>query len=237
MPFHSFSYGSLQRPTGPTLDRIRRMTMHQPGQPSSGRQVIPMLVLTVFGLIGATVGIVILLFMLQEPKAPAAAPRAPRQASLAMAAPLAPAPPLPTVQTPSAGVGRPLPMPLPGHQASSRREPNGYFFFDTAVNGMSVRMVFDTGASVVALRAEDAVRAGIAVNGLNYNGRTKTANGIAEVAYVVLDSLKIGDITRYNVPAIVSRPGVLFVSLLGQTFMSKLNGYRFEGNELILQGD
>ena len=194
-----------------------------------------MLVLTALGAIGITVGIVVLLFMLQRPGAPAAAPPAPHQANLAPAAPLAASPPL--VYTPSAGVGRPLPMPAQGHQAISRREPNGYFLFDTAVNGMTVQMVFDTGATIVALRAEDAARAGIAVNGLNYNGRTRTANGVGEVAFVVLDSLKVGDITRYNVPAIVSRPGQLFASLLGQSFITKLKGYRFEGNDLILQGD
>ena len=194
-----------------------------------------MLVLTVLGAIGITVGIVVLLFMLQGPGTPAATPPSPRQASLALAAPPAASPPI--VSKPSAGVGRPLPMPMPGHQAISRREPNGYFLFYTAVNGMTMRMVFDTGATIVALRAEDAARAGIAVNGLNYSGSIKTANGTGEVAFVVLDSLRVGDITRYNVPAIVSRPGMLFVNLLGQSFMTKLKGYRFEDNDLILQGD
>ena len=194
-----------------------------------------MLVLTVLGAIGITVGIVVLLFMLHGPGAPAAALPAPRQASLA---PAASAAAFPSVgYAPSAGVGRPLPMPAQGHQAISRREPNGYFLFDTAVNGMTVRMVFDTGATIVALRAEDAARAGIAVNGLNYSGSMKTANGTGEVAFVVLDSLKVGDVTRYNVPAVVSRPGMLFANLLGQSFMTKLKGYRFEGSDLILQGD
>jgi len=100
-----------------------------------------------------------------------------------------------------------------------------------------VRMLFDTGASTVALRAEDAERVGIAVNSLNYNIRTQTANGTTEVALVTLDSLRVGDVTRWNVLAVVSKPGKLHVSLLGQSFMSKLAGYRFEWGELILQGD
>jgi len=213
------------------------MTMHQPGQPSSGGQVIPMLVLTVLGLIGITVGIIVLLFMLQGPGAPAAAVPAPRQASLAPAALPAPAPPLPAVFTPSAGVGRALPMPPQGHQAIARREANGHFFFDTTISGITVRMMFDTGASIVALRPEDAARAGIAVNGLNYSITVNTANGTTTVAPVMLDSIRVGDIIRYNVAAMVSRPGQLHISLLGQSLMSKLNGYRFEESELILQGD
>ena len=213
------------------------MTMHQPGQPSSGRQVIQMLVFTVFGAIGITVGIVVLLYMLQGPGAPAAAPPAPRQASLVRAAPAVPALALQTVQTSSAGVGRPLPIPPQGHQAIAKRQDNGHFFFDTAISGITVRMMFDTGASIVALRAEDAARAGIAVNGLNYSITINTANGTTTAAPVVLDTFRVGDITRYNVPAIVSRPGQLNISLLGQSFMSKLNGYRFEASELVLQGD
>jgi clan AA aspartic protease (TIGR02281 family) len=211
------------------------MIMHQPRRHASGGQVIPMVVLTVLGVIGVAVGIVALLFMPQRPAR--AAPPVPSQASPALAAPQAPAPPMPVVHTPSVGGAGLLPMAGQARQPSSKREANGCFFFDTTVNGMTMRMMFDTGASFVTLTTEDAARAGIAVSGLNYSGISKTANGTAEVAYVVLDSLKVGGITRSKVPALVSRPGKLSTSLLGQSFMSKLNGYRFEGNELILQGD
>ena len=211
------------------------MIMHQPERHDPGGQVVPMVVLTVPGLIGIAVGIVALLFVLQGPAR--AAPPVAGLASPALAVPQAPVPPLPTVYTPSVGGGGLLPMARRGRQPSAKRERNGCFFFDTAVNGMTMRMMFDTGASFVTLTAEDAARAGIAASNLNYSAITKTANGTAEVAYVVLASLKVGDITRYKVPALVSRPGKLSTSLLGQSFMSKLNGYRFERDELILQGD
>ena len=193
-----------------------------------------MVLLTILGAIGITVGIVVLLFMLQGPGGPSAAPPAPRQASLA---PAAPAPSLPAVPTPSAGVGRPLPMPAPDRQASARRAPNGHFYFDVAMNGITVRTVFDTGASTVALRAEDAARIGIAVNGLTYSIPTSTANGISYVAPVTLDTLKVGDITIHGVLAVVAKPGNQTVTLLGQSFMAKLAGYRLDGGELILQGN
>lgn len=210
------------------------MTMHQPGQPSSGGQVIPILVLTVLGLIGITVGIIVLLFMLQRPRAPAAAPLASRQANLAPAA--LPAPSIPAIYTPSAGVGRPLPMPAPDHQVTARRERNGHFYFDVALNGITTHTVFDTGASWVALRAEDAGRIGIAVNGLSYNIPVSTANGISYVATVMLDTVQVGDIIVHDVVAAVSKPGTQNITLLGQSFMSKLAGYRFEDGALILQG-
>ena len=57
------------------------------------------------------------------------------------------------------------------------------------------------------------------------------------MAPIRLDSLQVGGITHRNVRATVSRPGRLGVSLLGQSFMSKLAGYRFEKDELVLQGE
>ncbi|HEY0205773.1 MAG TPA: TIGR02281 family clan AA aspartic protease [Acetobacteraceae bacterium] len=210
------------------------MTMHQPGQPSFGGQVIPMLVFTVLGLVGTTVGIIVLLFMLQEPRAPAAAPLSPRRASFAPATPPAPSPPV--VFAPSAGVGRPLPMPAPNHQVSAQRAQNGHFYFDVAVNGITIHTVFDTGATQVALRAEDAGRIGIAVNGLTYSVPVNTANGISYVAPVMLDTMQVGDIIVHDVFGTVSKPGTQSVTLLGQSFMSKLAGYRVEDGALIMQG-
>lgn len=211
------------------------MMMHQPGQPSSGGQVIQMLVVTVLGAIGTTVGIVVLLSMLQGTEAPAAAPPTPRQASLARAAPPV-ASQQPVVYAPSAGVGRPLPMPAPNRQVSAQRAQNGHFYFDAAVNGITIHTVFDTGATQVALRAEDAGRIGIAVNGLTYSVPVSTANGISYVAPVMLDTIQVGDIIVHNVFGTVSKPGTQSVTLLGQSFMSKLAGYRVEDSALVLQG-
>ena len=42
------------------------------------------------------------------------------------------------------------------------REPDGHFYADVSVGGATARMLVDTGASVIALTAEDANRLGIA---------------------------------------------------------------------------
>lgn len=148
------------------------------------------------------------------------------------------APPMPTVQTPTALVSRSMPIAWV-RQTSARRAQDGHYYFDTALNGAStsIRMMFDTGASTVALRAEDAARAGISIGSLDYSITSHTANGTTTVAPIRLDSLQVGGITHRNVAATVSRPGQLGVSLLGQSFMSKLAGYRFEKDELVLQGE
>ncbi|MGD0430828.1 MAG: TIGR02281 family clan AA aspartic protease, partial [Acetobacteraceae bacterium] len=116
------------------------------------------------------------------------------------------------------------------------RGKDGSFAFDAVVNGAHVPMLFDTGASVVALRAEDAERFGIAVNNLNYTAKVKTANGTADVAPIVIDTMTIGNITQRRVVGYVAREGMLAKNLLGQTFLARLSGYNVENNQLVLKG-
>ena len=143
----------------------------------------------------------------------------------------------PPVPAQSAAVMRPLSIPSQSRQAVAQRAADGQFYFETAVAGTGIRMMFDTGASLIALRAEDAVRAGIAVNALDYSIVISTANGTSRAAPVTLSLVRVGDIVRRDVAAMVLKPGRLGISLLGQSFMSKLAGYRYEKGELILQAD
>ena len=121
--------------------------------------------------------------------------------------------------------------------AMARRDARGTFVLQAEVNGSALPMLFDTGASFVCLRAEDAERVGIDVDALSYSGRVSTAHGQTEVAPVMIRVLTVGGITRHNVPAIVSKRGELADNLLGQSFMSRLAGYKLQGDRLILQGD
>lgn len=121
--------------------------------------------------------------------------------------------------------------------ASTRRSSDSHFYFDAIVNGAPLHAMFDTGASSVVLRAEDAARAGVDVGSLAFTASASTANGRSENARVVLESITIGEITVHNVGALVARPGKLGVTLLGQAFMVRLAGYRFDGDQLILQGN
>jgi aspartyl protease family protein len=122
------------------------------------------------------------------------------------------------------------------NEAIAERGGDGGFAFDAIVNGAHMRMLFDTGATVVALRAEDAIRLGIPVNKLNYSAKVKTANGVAEVAPVMIDSITIGNITQRAVQGFVAKQGMLQTNLLGQSFMTRLAGYNVEKNLLWLKG-
>jgi clan AA aspartic protease (TIGR02281 family) len=141
---------------------------------------------------------------------------------------------MPTVNRPTELPGAP---PSNGpNEAIADRDANGGFAFDAVVNGGHVAMMFDTGASIVALRAEDAERLGINVAKLNYSAKVKTANGTAQVAPVVIDTLTVGNITLHAVVACVAKEGTMQMNLLGQTFLARLSGFNVESNQLVLRG-
>ena len=129
--------------------------------------------------------------------------------------------------------GRPVQSP-PGEAVAVRR-PDGHYGFDTRVNGAMVRMMFDTGASSIVLRAEDAAKVGLNPDKLEYRVPVSTANGRAMAAPVTLEAVTVGNITLKNVRALVARPGVLQENLLGQSFLSRLSGYSVERNRLVLR--
>jgi aspartyl protease family protein len=114
-----------------------------------------------------------------------------------------------------------------------RRANDGHFYADLEINGTRMRLLADTGASVIALSVEDAENAGIDVNQLDFTLRVSTANGTAEAARVELNEVRIGSIVRDNVTALVARG--LSQSLLGMNFFNSLSKFQIENNELLLR--
>ena len=111
----------------------------------------------------------------------------------------------------------------------------GHYYARIEINGRPIDVMVDTGASIVALTYEDAQRAGIYVRDSDYTQHVNTANGLARIAPVMLDRVSIGDITVRNVPAAVSEPGKLTTSLLGMSFLSRLQRVDMRGGVLVLQ--
>jgi aspartyl protease family protein len=114
-----------------------------------------------------------------------------------------------------------------------RRANDGHFYADMSINGTDMRLMADTGASVVALSVEDAENAGIDVDQLDFTIRMSTANGTALAARVRLDEVRVGQIVRQDVTAIVTRG--LSQSLLGMNFFSSLSKFQIENDELLLK--
>lgn len=99
-------------------------------------------------------------------------------------------------------------------------DTRGHFIADGAINGRAVRFVIDTGATMVALPASDAVRLG-----LDYRkgevALTKTAAGVVPVYRVRFDSVRLGAIDIAGVDGVVIEQG-LDIALLGMSFLSRV---------------
>jgi aspartyl protease family protein len=114
-------------------------------------------------------------------------------------------------------------------------DPSGHFLLTSTVDGVGVRMVVDTGASIVSLSQEDAHRAGINLEPSKFTAKVLTANGVILAAPVMLKEIAIGDISVRNVAAVVMPKQTLQVSLLGMSFLSRLSSYEVTGSRLILR--
>ncbi len=109
----------------------------------------------------------------------------------------------------------------------------GHFQTIASVNNHLIDFVIDTGASLIALRYEDAQKAGLTDN-LTFSGATQTANGISKVAPITIPVLQIGKIRMTNLRAHIARPGKLSVNLLGMNFIRRLARFEMRGAELVL---
>lgn len=116
------------------------------------------------------------------------------------------------------------------------RGSDSNFSVRTTVNGAPTAMIVDTGASQVVLTLDAARSAGLPVDFLKYDVPVDTANGRARAAAVVLDKLAVGEIEERRVPALVAPEGMLRTSLLGMSFLSRLDRFEFRGDRLILRG-
>src|SRR5262245_654392 len=111
----------------------------------------------------------------------------------------------------------------------------GHYRAQAEINGRQVDVLVDSGASLVVLSHEDAKRVGLRLGAEDYWQRVNTANGATRVAPVLLDRMSIGDVSLRHVEAAVSEPGKLGQSLLGMTFLGRLQRVDMRGGVLILQ--
>lgn len=108
----------------------------------------------------------------------------------------------------------------------------GHFFTQGQINGQSVQLVVDTGATSVAISTADARRMG-----LNYqNGQMvgiSTANGVIPSWRVKLASIRVGDVMVYDVDGVVTSGSMPYV-LLGNSFLTRFQMTR-TNDQMVLE--
>ena len=100
----------------------------------------------------------------------------------------------------------------------------GHFMTAGQINGRAVQFMVDTGATSIAMGAQDAERAGI-----NYKAgqpvMMSTANGNTQGYRVKLDSVRVGDVEVFGVDAVVTPQAMPFM-LLGNSFLGRFQMLR-----------
>jgi aspartyl protease family protein len=111
-------------------------------------------------------------------------------------------------------------------------DERGQFVLNGEINGTAIRFTVDTGSTLVALPAREARRLG-----LDYRKGQRllmnTANGSAAGYRVLLDTVRVGEVTVNGVDAVVMEGEGLPVALLGMSFLRRMDIQR-EGEIMTL---
>lgn len=102
------------------------------------------------------------------------------------------------------------------------RSPDGHYWAEADINGRAVKVLVDTGASVVALTRDDAVRLGLRLTSADFNATVVTAAGPVRAASVELDSVAVAGVRVERVAATVVEEGLPH-SLLGMSYLGRLS--------------
>lgn len=124
--------------------------------------------------------------------------------------------------------------PLAGRVARVEADRRGHFIARARLNGRSMDVLVDTGATRVAMNESTARRIGIRLKPQDFKYRVRTANGVTSAAAATVDEIRIGRIVVRDVPASISRDEALSVVLLGMSFLQKLKKYQVESGTLVL---
>lgn len=120
------------------------------------------------------------------------------------------------------------------HEVLISRSGDSHFYADADIDGTNIRVMVDSGASIVALTRSDAESIGIDVDRLPITGTARTAGGDVPMRTVLLDSIEVDGIEVRRVEAAVVDAD-MGVSLLGQSFLSKLAAVNVEGDTMTLR--
>jgi aspartyl protease family protein len=119
-------------------------------------------------------------------------------------------------------------------EALLQADGRGQYAADALVNGLTVRMLVDTGASDVVISASTAARLGLVPSG----GRMRlieTANGKSTASPALLGNHSLGGVYMSDVEALILTPEAGEVNLIGESFLRRLVSVEQRDGMLILR--
>lgn len=121
-----------------------------------------------------------------------------------------------------------------GVPARVRKGLDGHYWADALIEGRAVRVMVDTGASMVALTRNDAARLGLKLESEDFSGTVITASGPVRAAPVQLGTVAVAGVRVEQVEALVVERGLPH-SLLGMSYLGRLSAFTATPASLTLQ--
>lgn len=110
---------------------------------------------------------------------------------------------------------------------------DGHFWLEARVNGVPVRFMVDTGATVTAVSPDTARLAGLEPRSNSLPVRLQTANGAVAADMTTIDELRFGNVAARGLDAIIA-PGLGQTNVIGMNLLSRLASVRLEGETMIM---
>jgi aspartyl protease family protein len=114
--------------------------------------------------------------------------------------------------------------PAAGASAQVLKGLDGHYWADALIEGRAVRVMVDTGASVIALTRDDAARLGLKLTSEDFSGSIITASGPVRAAPVELQAVAVAGARVERVQAMVVEHGLPH-SLLGMSYLGRLSAF------------
>jgi aspartyl protease family protein len=111
-----------------------------------------------------------------------------------------------------------------GTDAQVVKGADGHYWAEANIDGKAVRVLVDTGASVVALTRADALRLGVDPEPEAFTGKVQTASGVVRAAPVLLNTISVAGARVDRVEALVVEQGLEY-SLLGMSYLGRLSAF------------
>ena len=111
--------------------------------------------------------------------------------------------------------------------------PDGHFWVRAKVNGVDGNFMIDTGATLTAISAPLAERAGLEPRCGGIPIMLGTANGTVQAHVATVDSLTFGNVNASGTDAAVAESFGDF-NVIGMNVLARLGSWRVEDNTLIL---
>lgn len=124
---------------------------------------------------------------------------------------------------------------LTGRRVEVPMDSRGHFLAEFKINGRRTTAMIDTGATLVAFNETTARRLGIQLSPSEFRYQVNTANGTVSAASAKIDSLQIGRIHVEDVDALVLEDKALSATLIGMSFLNRLQKFRVENGAMLLE--